>query len=448
MRKLLCKFISLTEKISHPLPLPYSILLVILIPTLLIINTVWNLNAYERDMEYSIRERLLDTYTIVTGLIDNKNLTNTTYQNLVLYVNKSLPNLTSISVIEPNELNQFRVTSTNRTDLTELDQRLVLNSLTWNEDRVYFTQINDPHFNQTSWVLVGPIHNADNQIVALINLKTGTERVQTILSRTSRDALIILAISVVITVLLLLNHAQFYEKSLLYNKLAEINQMKDDFISVASHELRTPLTAIKSYVAMVERDLGDAITEKTQHRLVVIRSSIQRLDNLVEDLLNVSRIEQNRINLELSPTDLGSVVGEVVEQLQPTAADKKLTLTYTPPNPSIIITANANRLREVFTNLVGNAIKYTPAGEVSVTYETTSKTVKVMVKDSGVGISPEDQDRLFTKFTRIRTDQTRDIPGTGLGLWITKELVERMHGKIYLDSIPHQGSVFTVVFPQ
>ncbi len=440
------RLLSLVGRLGQKLPLIYSIILIVLVPLTLVFNTLWSLRAYERDMNFAVRDELLTVYSIATALLNNQEELNTeTYQNFVLYVNKNIPELTGVSVVQPDKSGTYRVVATNREDLVDLDQHHLLNSLAWSNQSSYFSEVYDQSFDQNVWMLVAPIFDQDNKPTALINLKVGTNRVDAVIGRTSRDALIIMLVSVVFVVLLLLNHARFYEHSLMYSKLQEINQMKDDFISVASHELRTPLTAIKSYVAMVESDLGPKISEKTQHRLWVIRQSLQRLENLVEDLLNVSRIEQNRLDFSLSPIDPWLVIEEVTNQLLPTAQDKNLELIVDKPDESHRVIGNADRLREVLTNLVGNAIKYTPSGSVTVSSEIDKGKYKILVKDTGLGISPEDQEKLFQKFSRIRNNKTRDIPGTGLGLWITKQMVERMQGQIFVDSVPGQGTVFTVV---
>ena len=106
---------------------------------------------------------------------------------------------------------------------------------------------------------------------------------------------------------------------------------------------------------------------------------------------------------------------------------------------------NADRLREVLTNIVGNAIKYTPSGSVTISTTTERNKVQIIVQDTGIGIAPDDRKHLFQKFSRIQTDKTRDIPGTGLGLWITKQLIEQMKGSIFVDSVGGKGTTFTIV---
>jgi signal transduction histidine kinase len=171
---------------------------------------------------------------------------------------------------------------------------------------------------------------------------------------------------------------------------------------------------------------------------------------LVDDLLEVSRIEQGRISLELTPLDLTVVTREVVEQLQPTATAKQLPLNFQAESAALPVVADVDRVKQVLLNVIGNAIKYTPRGQVDVTVrrdEDAETWGVVRVKDTGVGVSAADQARLFTKFFRAKTDATQKISGTGLGLWITKRLVELMRGKLYLESMEGTGTQVTVMLP-
>jgi len=232
----------------------------------------------------------------------------------------------------------------------------------------------------------------------------------------------------------------------MYDKLKEIDQMKDDFVSVASHELKTPLTAIKSYLYMVEKEMAGQLPEKVVKRLEIMKVSVGRLESLVHDLLNVSKLEQNKLDMSLSVVETNAVIQEIVDQLLPTAETKNLALVFEPTVENLKIMAQPDRLREVLINLIGNAIKYTPIGSVTVTRVIEKDKLQIMVKDTGIGIAPEDKAKLFQKFSRIKAEDHNEIPGTGLGLWITKKLVEKMKGEIYVDSIMEQGTVFTLMF--
>jgi signal transduction histidine kinase len=250
-----------------------------------------------------------------------------------------------------------------------------------------------------------------------------------------------------VVVLLLINHLKFFQQSLFVEKLKQLDQMKDDFISVASHELRTPLTAIKSYAAMMAKDFQGKIPEKIKKRMDIINFSIQRLEQLINDLLNVSRLEQGKLDFQLSPVNTDEIITEIINQLRVTAEQKQLQLNYNARPDLQSAQSHPDRLREVLLNLIGNAIKYTKQGQVQITQKQENNKLYILIQDTGIGISPEDREKLFQKFSRIRNEQTQDISGTGLGLWITKTIVEKMQGKIYLDSVIGQGTVVTVILP-
>jgi len=128
------------------------------------------------------------------------------------------------------------------------------------------------------------------------------------------------------------------------------------------------------------------------------------------------------------------------------AQEKRLDLVVNNIPESLVVLGNADRMREVFTNIVGNAIKYTKQGSVTISVANEKSRVRVMIEDTGIGIAPEDRVRLFQKFSRIQNDETVNITGTGLGLWITKQLVEKMDASIYVDSLFERGTTFTIVF--
>jgi two-component system phosphate regulon sensor histidine kinase PhoR len=322
---------------------------------------------------------------------------------------------------------------------------LFLNQLVWSQEESYFTKTYDPAIRQDVWMVISPVYDTQHQKIGLANFKVSTSAIDTVIDRTSRDAIVILFISVIAVILLIINHLRLFERSLMVDKLQQIDKMKDDFISVASHELKTPLTAIKGSVSIIRGNFKNNIPPELTEWFDMINDSVARLNDLVNDLLNVSRIEQNRLAFELSSVDSAAIITEVVNQLKFSAQTKSLQLIYQPSPVPLLVQANPNRFREVMVNLIGNAIKYTLTGSVTIREITEDKTIRFIIQDTGVGIAPEDKEKLFQKFSRVFNEKTRDVPGSGLGLWITKAMIERMNGKIYVDSVLDQGTVFTVV---
>lgn len=229
------------------------------------------------------------------------------------------------------------------------------------------------------------------------------------------------------------------------------NQLKSDFVSIASHELRTPMTAIRSYAWMALYKSDVVLSEKLKKYLVRILISTERLINLVNDLLNVSRIEAAKIAIAPESVDLISLTKDVLDEVYYSKSrDKEINMrVLEKPIPKVF--ADPEKLREVMLNLVGNAVKFTPSGgSVLVDFFSDGETVETLIKDSGSGISKEDISRLFKKFSKLDDSlvvNTAPI-GTGLGLYISKSLIELMHGKIWASSEGlNKGATFTFSLP-
>ncbi len=233
-------------------------------------------------------------------------------------------------------------------------------------------------------------------------------------------------------------------------KLRELDQLKDDFVSVASHELRTPMTAIRSYVWMALHRSDIPLSQKLERYLYRTLVSTERLINLVNDMLNVSRIEAGSIEINPKPFNILELVGEVIEEVQIKADEKQLHLSLL-QHPVPLVFGDPDKIHEVLLNLIGNALKFTfPGGSITVDFFTDGKVVEIAVKDNGAGMVKEDLSRLFKKFGRLDNSYvaTATSGGTGLGLYISKNLVELMRGKIWARSEGlNKGSTFIFSLP-
>ncbi|HEY6072705.1 MAG TPA: HAMP domain-containing sensor histidine kinase, partial [Anaerolineales bacterium] len=226
---------------------------------------------------------------------------------------------------------------------------------------------------------------------------------------------------------------------------------KSEFVSIASHELLTPTSTIQGYLSMILDEGMGKVDPKAREYLERVRVTSKRLTELVQDLLNVSRIESGRIKVNPQPLNLLETLRQVVEELTPQARDKGLALHLEDPSriESKVITvfADPERVRQVLVNIIGNAVKYTPKGGVTVSIERLPRAVRVNVTDTGVGMSPEERKHLFEKFYRVQNEATRGISGTGLGLYITKNIIELMGGTITVESTAGKGSTFSFTLP-
>lgn len=234
-----------------------------------------------------------------------------------------------------------------------------------------------------------------------------------------------------------IDDALLYEKIQEANeKLKELDKLKDEFVSLASHELRTPMTAIKSYLFMALAGKGGILTDKQKYYIQRSYDATDRLIKLVNDMLNVSRIESGRITLDLKPQDMSKIITDVVTEITPRAQEFGIVISYTAiALPSVV--GDSDKIKEVLINLVGNSLKFTPPkGLVAIQTSTDGKNVIVEVKDSGKGIRPEDMPKLFQKFSTRGTAYLvkENTKGTGLGLYISKLLIEKQNGKMWVKS--------------
>lgn len=227
-------------------------------------------------------------------------------------------------------------------------------------------------------------------------------------------------------------------------KLIELDQMKDEFVSIASHELRTPMTAINSYVWMAMNKGGELPT-KARDYLDKVAISTQRMISLVEDMLSVSRIESGRIKIEPTAFSICSLIKDVNEELIIKAKERNQQLEFDCNNEDILVVGDMNKVREVITNLIANAIKFTETGgRVWSEIKEIDELIEVSVFDTGKGIAQNDLPRLFTKFGRIENELSTvaQTQGTGLGLYICKKYIEAMGGQIGAESELGKGSRF------
>ncbi len=226
----------------------------------------------------------------------------------------------------------------------------------------------------------------------------------------------------------------------------ELERMKSDFISTVSHELRTPLTSIKGYVDLVLAEDVGPLTPQQREFLTIVSQNTTRLTELINDLLEIERLESGRIEFEFAELNLEEVLQNTVQSLKVTAEQKGLELR-TEIASGLRVRGDRDRLVQVFLNLLSNAIKYTPAGTVELKAYREDDTVVVAVRDTGIGLSESDLQKLFQKFFRSENPYVRKASGTGLGLSITKAIVERHNGTITVTSQLGQGSTFTVRLP-
>ncbi len=231
--------------------------------------------------------------------------------------------------------------------------------------------------------------------------------------------------------------------------LKELDKMKSEFIAMVAHELRAPIAAVEQQLTVILNKMAGEVTEKQEQLLSRAKERTKGLLDLIKDLLDLSKIEAGKMVQYKEPLSLYEVIQRVVDLMRTEAEHKNIDLQFVGSAETPLIQADRNSMEGIFTNLISNAIKYTPEnGKVRVVLGEESGFVKASVSDTGIGIEEENLPRIFDKFYRVRTNETRQIVGTGLGLWIVKSIVAAHLGSISVESNVGAGTTFTILLPK
>lgn len=296
------------------------------------------------------------------------------------------------------------------------------------------------HWQSTRLVL------SENNERYYIYTKTSLERVDSLFAERIKEAYLWLLGILAVILILLLRHVRLIDYAYLYRETKKANEMKDLFTNMIAHELRTPLTSIRGYASLIRQK--DSATDEIKGFAERIEESSGRLVLIVNDLLDVARIQSGKLSIQKERVELSKLFVSVIEAQTMHAKEKSITLTPPSVPSDLYISGDEKRLYQAFTNLVSNSIKYTKAGTISLEVTEREDRVEVRVKDTGMGMSAEDQKKLFAPFFRIENTETQKVTGTGLGMWITKQLIELMGGSIAVESIKGVGTHVVVTLPK
>lgn len=228
----------------------------------------------------------------------------------------------------------------------------------------------------------------------------------------------------------------------------KMDQMKSDFVSMVSHEIRSPINSLLMQLKIILDGLAGDVTDKQREILERASDKMLNLNNLVTELLDLSRIESGLVTHEKERVDIATLLQEQVTFHQPYASKKKICINLEIEGQLPFILANPRHLEEVFSNLITNAIKYSPEGRAIKLYAAIkNEYLQIRIIDSGFGIREEDIEKIFTRFYRVKDENTRTIHGTGLGLAIVKSIIDSMHGTITVHSELDNGTEFTIMLP-
>lgn len=440
----------------------YAVLLIILVPVTVILNTFFVVNRFRKTVDVELQRTALIVgkmfnVTSVDRFADQERL-----QERVEAIAKVLPEVKSLDVLKKDG-EDFTVLASLYKDGVGRQAHGRQNILAWYDGQsiAYLTKSprsasvdqrltpEEARSSERYWGVVMPLVDEKGEKTLLLSMKLSLSVIDELVRSNLFWSYVWLLLTVLVVILVLASNTRLFQYASLYKKLQEVDQMKDDFIAMASHELRAPITAIRGYLSLFLEDAFGKMEDKPKEIMKTTFSIATHLGSLVEDLLEVSRLEQGRMKVEMEPTAVEPVIEEIVAQLHFEAEKKKLAFEFKKPAaPLPKIMVDKGRFKQVIINLCSNAIKYSPSGSVTVTSEVKDgNMLEVRVIDTGLGMSSEAREKLFQKFYRVRTNDTATIPGTGLGLWITKQIVELMKGKIFCDSIERVGTQMSVLFP-
>jgi signal transduction histidine kinase len=429
----------------------YSIALMILIPGVVILNTWMFSTSFRETIDQSLQDKAVGIGESVNAGLSNKLNSPEEIQTFIDNWKGYNNDTKSLDIFyRDNETFKLVATMNNNSKLGQTDNSFVFIT-SWANDWPSAQKIyeSDGKNNYRYWLVVMPLKDLDGQKQALLSMKLSADVIDTIMAVVLGRSYWVLLLTIAFIILLLLVNSRLFEYSILYNKIKEVDAMKDEFISMASHELRTPVTVIRGYATlMLEQAQTLGFNKEAKEYLSIIDISSERLNGLIEDLLNVSRIEQGRLKIDAKEIEVWPLIEETVKEMKIQADTKGLALScIMEPNTKSLISADKDRLKQVLINIIGNSIKYTPKGSVEIKALNRDNNLVLMIKDTGIGMTAKQREHLFEKFYRVKTKKTEDIVGTGLGLWITKQIIELMKGTIMIDSMENVGTQVTLEFP-
>jgi len=231
-------------------------------------------------------------------------------------------------------------------------------------------------------------------------------------------------------------------------ELKRLNQIKSEFVAAVAHELRTPLTSIKGYASILSMGKLGELTPEQKERVERIDRHSTELAKLINDLLDISRIESGKIGMEIKEISLTQLLKDILDLINPQAEEKNIEINLKIKDNLQTIFADYDHIRRVFINILGNAIKFTPPkGRIDISIYKEDSFIRTDISDTGIGIAPEDLPKIFTEFFRADNPINREKKGTGLGLSLCKKIVEAHKGKIWVDSTLGKGTTFSFIIP-
>ena len=426
----------------------YSLFLIILIPSVLYFNTFFTINSFQRNIDYNRQTQALIAESIFSSLANEFFSQPDILQKKIEEITQENKEITKLRIMQEEKGGKFKIiASQNQEEVGNFISEPFL-SLSWTQNQAIADLIREQ--GERFWKVTRPIHDSKTgEKIGLISMALSLKESDISIARSVYLAYLIIIVAIIASLFLIIQHTLLFGYVALTKKLQEIDKMKDEFIRMTTHELQTPIANIHGYILTLEEEISYLLSDAQKEYFNRIRISAKNLSDLIYDILEVSRIEQGRLDFTAQKIFPDQLIKELAGDFKIKAEEKNLRLLFRETPTPLSIFANPTRFKQIITNLIENAIKYTTAGEIEIGFRTDEAKGKyiIFVRDTGLGISAEAQKRLYERFYRVKTRETAGIPGTGLGLWISKQLCEKMRGEIFVESMEGVGSKFSVVFP-
>jgi signal transduction histidine kinase len=424
----------------------YSFALILFLPLFLYFSVFYVASKFQKNVDLILQTEALflsqSLSTFSQDFISEPEI----LQEKIFQIQRENPKVKQLRILKKENENFRILASGKREEIGAIlqDPSLILS---WSQNQSIATLFSDPNTKERFWKIATPI--GEEKKLGLISLALSLKETDEVISDIIFKNFFLILFGILISLILIFQHTSLFGYVELTRKLKQIDKAKDEFIRMATHELEAPVVNIRNYLWEIKEQLKGKISKEEKEYLERAEVSANNLSLLIEDILAVSRIEQGRVDFTPQWFDPAKEITQIANEFFSKAKEKNLSLLFEEPKEKINLYLNPLRFREVISNLVGNAIKYTFKGYIKIgtRVDFSRKRYYIFVRDTGIGISAEAQQKIFQKFFREKKRETADIPGTGLGLWISKELARKMGGDILFESIEGQGSNFIVYFP-
>lgn len=428
-----------------------SLLLIVIIPLLIFFLSSYLTKNFQENIDLTLQREALTILNVLAPHVydyyENPEVLQKRMQGIV---DQNL-DLSHVKVFLPTKDDKFKtIASSDVEDQETMTEKTSL-VLAWNKDQAIAFLSREKGVRH--WSAIKPFYGPDGRKIGLISLSLSLEQIDALVVREMERAYLIALVSIVFILFLIIQHTHLFRYVSLFNKAREIDKIKDNFMNMAVHELRSPVVNIKNYLLEIKERIFHKLEPSEQEDLSRVEASVSRLNTLITDVLEVIKIEQGNIAFQNKAVVPVEIINATRQELFKKAEKRGLIIKFDEnKNKDVKIKADPERLKEVLYNLIDNAIKYAKQGEGGeIILDTKKDTIRrkfyILVEDTGIGISAEEQKRLFQRFYRIKNRETSDVEGTGLGLWIVKRLCKKMKAEILMESIKGVGTKFIIIFP-